>query len=47
MDSEIEKALIENFLVPAERDRYLELLKKPKGRAKLRSALAHFEGLRS
>ena len=38
-------ALIDAFVSPARRDRYLALLTSSKGRAKLRGKLAHFRDL--
>ena len=40
-----EEAVIRAFIIPARRERYLEFLKSPKKRAKLRAALAHFKAL--
>ena len=42
MDTAIERALVETFIKPAKRERWLELLQKSKGRRKLRASLAHF-----
>jgi hypothetical protein len=38
-------ALFQAFVLPHRRDRYAELLKSPKGRAKLRAALPHLRDL--
>jgi len=38
-------ALFSTFILPNRQDRYTNLLKSAKGRAKLRSSLAHFQDL--
>jgi len=40
--SEIERALVESFITPVKRERWLELLTTEKGRRKLRASLPHF-----
>jgi len=45
MNGETEKALVESFFLPAKRDRYLELIRNPKGRGKLLSSLPHCKDL--
>jgi hypothetical protein len=40
--SEIERALVESFIAPVKRERWLELLRTEKGRRKLRASLPHF-----
>ena len=40
-----ESALFNAFVLPSRRDRYTNLLKTAKGRAKIRASLAHFRDL--
>jgi hypothetical protein len=42
VSTEIERALVESFIRPEKRERWLELLQTAKGRKKLRASLAHF-----
>jgi hypothetical protein len=44
-DEDHASALIRAFVAPARRERYLKLLATPRGRAKVRAALAHFPDL--
>lgn len=40
-----EEALVNAFILPTRRERYLECLAKPKKRARFRAELAHFKAL--
>jgi hypothetical protein len=40
-----EKAVVHGFIIPVQRERYLEFLKSPKNRKKFINVLAHFKHL--